>query len=44
MDGTEFNKSLYSYALSAKAHGKSLKYVVDDKQTACIITGLSEDD
>jgi len=44
MDGTEFNKSQYAYAMSAKARGKNLKYVVDDTQTVCIITGLSEAD
>ncbi|MCC2521157.1 hypothetical protein [Vibrio coralliilyticus] len=42
MDGTEFNKAQYSYALSAKARGKKLRYVVDDQQTTCIITGLEE--
>ncbi|MEX0335630.1 MULTISPECIES: hypothetical protein [Vibrio] len=42
MDGTEFNKALYSYALSAKARGKKLRYVVDDQHTTCVITGLEE--
>lgn len=42
MDGTEFNKAQYSYALSAKARGKKLKYVVDDQQSTCIITALRE--
>ncbi|MBL4879677.1 MAG: hypothetical protein JKY78_12375, partial [Hyphomonas sp.] len=44
MDGTEFNKAQYSYAMAAKAKGKRLSYVVDDTQTNCIITGLSEVD
>lgn len=44
MDGTEFNKSLYTYAMSAKARGKNLKYVVDSRQTACIISALREQD
>jgi hypothetical protein len=44
MDGTEFNKAQYAYAMSAKARGKSLSYVVDDTQSTCIITGLSESD
>ena len=40
MDGTEFNRALYAYALSASAMGKDLRYVVDRNQTTCIITGL----
>ena len=42
MDGTEFNKAQYAYAMSAKARGKRLAYVVDSDQTTCIITGLIE--
>lgn len=42
MDGTEFNKAQYAYALSAKAKDKKLKYVVDSEHTTCIITGLQE--
>ena len=42
MSGTEFDKALYAYALSAKAKGKSLRYVVDSSHTTCIISGLSE--
>ena len=42
MDGTEFNKAQYAYAMSAKARGKQLLYVVDDTHTTCIITGLQE--
>lgn len=42
MSGTEFDRALYAYALSAKAKGKGLSYVVDNNQTTCIITGLSE--
>jgi hypothetical protein len=42
MDGTEFNKALYAYAMSAKTRGKNLTYVVDDSQTTCIIFGLQE--
>ena len=44
MDGTEFNKALYAYAMSAKARGKNLRYVVDNTQTTCVITGLQEVD
>ncbi len=44
MDGTEFNKAQYAYAMSAKARGKKLRYVVDDAQTTCIIYGLQEVD
>lgn len=44
MSGTEFDKALYAYALSAKARGKALSYVVDSEQTVCIISGLSEKD
>jgi hypothetical protein len=44
MDGTEFNKAQYAYAMAAKAKGKKLQYVVDDTQTTCIITGLQEVD
>jgi hypothetical protein len=42
MDGTEFNKALYAYALSAKAKNKELKYVIDNEQSICVVTGLSE--
>lgn len=42
LDGTEFNKAQYSYALSAKSRGKSLRYVIDSEHSNCIITGLSE--
>lgn len=44
MDGTAFNRSQYAYAMSAKARGKNLLYVVDNTQTTCIITGLNEID
>ena len=44
MSGTEFDKAQYAYALSAKAKGKNLRYVIDDTQTTCIITGLYEVD
>jgi hypothetical protein len=42
MSGTEFDKAQYAFALSAKAKGKSLRYVIDNTHTTCIITGLSE--
>ena len=44
MNGTEFNKAMYAYALSAKARSKNLRYVIDRTQTVCIITGLEEVD
>ncbi|MDP5211300.1 hypothetical protein [Microbulbifer sp. 2205BS26-8] len=44
MDGTEFNKAQYAYALSAKARGKRLAYVIDDEETTCVITALRETD
>ncbi|MGP9802143.1 hypothetical protein [Rheinheimera sp. NSM] len=44
MSGTDFDKALYAYALSAKARGKSLRYVVDNEQTTCVVSGLSEKD
>lgn len=44
INGTEFNKALLAYAMAAKAKGKNLRYVVDDTQTTCIITGLEEVD
>ncbi|MCW8825584.1 MAG: hypothetical protein OQK78_04075 [Gammaproteobacteria bacterium] len=44
MDGTEFNKAQYAYAMSAKARGKKMAYVVDDVQTTCVIYGLQEVD
>ena len=44
MSGTEFDKALYAFALSAKARGKALSYVVDSEQTVCVISGLSEHD
>ena len=37
-----FNRALYAYALSAKARGKALRYVVDDAATTCVIDALSE--
>lgn len=40
----EFDKALYAYALSAKARGKNLKYVVDSTQTTCVISALREQD
>ena len=44
MDGTEFNKAQYAYAMSAKARGKNLRYVVDNNHARCVITGLEEVD
>ena len=44
MDGTEYNRALYAYAMSAKAKGKKLRYVVDDEATTCVISGLREVD
>ena len=44
MDGTEFNKALYAYAMSAKARGKKLNYVVDSDDTYCVVSGLIEVD
>ena len=44
MSGTEFDKALYAYALSAKAKGKKVTYVVDNNHTTCVISGLSEID
>lgn len=44
MDGTEFNKAQYAYAVSAKAKGKNLKYVIGNTHTNCVITGLQEVD
>ncbi|MBU1668719.1 hypothetical protein KKC13_09895 [bacterium] len=37
MDGTEYNRALY-----AKAKGKKITYVTNDKESICIITGLEE--
>lgn len=42
MDGTEFNKAQYAYAIAAKARGKNLRYVVDSTHSICIISGLLE--
>lgn len=44
MSGTEFDRALYAYALSAKARGKSLRYVVDSDHTECVISALDERD
>lgn len=44
MSGTEFDRALYAYALSAKARGKSLRYVIDNAHSTCVISGLSEVD
>ena len=37
-----YDRALYAYALSAKARGKALRYVVDDAATDCHIFGLYE--
>jgi hypothetical protein len=37
-----YNRALYAYALSAQARGKSLRYVVDDTATLCVIDALEE--
>lgn len=42
MSGTEFDRALYAYALSAKARGKILRYVIDGDHVDCIISGLAE--
>ncbi|KPZ73129.1 hypothetical protein AN944_00277 [Shewanella sp. P1-14-1] len=42
MSGTEFDRAQYAYALAAKAKGKSLRYVIDDTHSTCVISGLSE--
>ncbi|PKF76462.1 hypothetical protein CW749_26895 [Vibrio sp. vnigr-6D03] len=42
MSGTEYDKALYSYALSAKARGKKLSYVVDNTHSNCVISALRE--
>ncbi len=44
MDGTEFNKALYAYAMSAKARGKKMAYVIDDTHATCVIYGFHETD
>ncbi|WP_276755505.1 hypothetical protein [Pseudoalteromonas marina] len=44
MNGTEFNKAMYAYALSAKARNKKLRYVIDRAHTNCVISGLQEVD
>ncbi len=44
MDGTEFNKAQFAYAMAAKAKNKNLNYVVDSDHTTCVITGLLEQD
>jgi hypothetical protein len=42
LDGTEYNKALFAYAMTAQARGKNLRYVVDNTQTTCIISALEE--
>lgn len=42
MNGTEFNKAMYAYALSAKARDKKLRYVIDRTHSTFIISGLQE--
>ena len=44
ISGAEYDKALYSYALSAKARGKKLSYVVDSTHTDCVISALLEHD
>lgn len=38
-----YNRALLAYALSAKARGKALRYVVDDAATLCVIDALLEE-
>jgi len=42
MDGTEFNKAMFAYVLSAKARDKKLRYVIDRNHSTCVISGLQE--
>lgn len=44
MGGTDFDRALYAYALSAKARDKSLRYVIDSDHTDCVISALDERD
>ncbi len=44
MDGTEFHKALYAYAMSVKARSKILSYVAGSDHTTCVISGLVEVD
>lgn len=37
-----YDRALYAYALSAKARGKALRYVIDDGATTCVIDALQE--
>lgn len=39
---SSYNRALYAFALSAKARGKGLRYVVDDADTTCVIDALQE--
>ncbi len=41
---SEFDRAQYAFVLSAKARGKKLKYVVDNTQTVCVISGVLEID
>jgi hypothetical protein len=38
-----YNRALYAYALSAKARGKAMRYVVDDAATTCVVDALQEE-
>ena len=42
VNASSYNRALYAYALSAKARGKALRYVVDDAATTCVIDALQE--
>ena len=44
LNGTEFDQAQYAYAMSAKARGKNLRYVVDSEHTTYTIYGLVEVD
>lgn len=42
MSGTGFDRALYAYVLSAKARGKSLRYVINSDHADRVISGLAE--
>ncbi len=40
MTGAEYDKAIYSFALDARRSGVSIRVVIDDEATDCIVLGI----
>ena len=41
MSGSEYDKALFAYALDARGLNRTIRVVVDDTQTRCVVMGIS---